>query len=68
MLGNRLRIGPTRADGRVEIEAGGPSIPALAGELAGFGAAIEIDEPPEVREELARIGAQLTAAYGREAG
>ena len=31
ILGNRLRIGPTREDGRVEVEIGGPSLRALAG-------------------------------------
>jgi predicted DNA-binding transcriptional regulator YafY len=64
ILGSRLRIGPTTVDGLVEVEIGGPSLRALAGELAGFGALVEFLDPPELREQLAAIGAELTAAYG----
>ena len=64
ILGSRLRIGPTTADGRVEVEVGGPSLRALAGELAGFGALVEFVEPPELRGQLAAIAAELTATYG----
>ena len=64
VLGSRLRIGPTGADGRVEVEIAGPHLRALAGELAGFGTLLELLEPPELREELARIGEQLRATYG----
>ena len=64
MFGTRVRIGPAGADGRVEIEVRGAHVPALAGELAGLGGRVDIVEPPEVRDELARIGAELTARYG----
>jgi predicted DNA-binding transcriptional regulator YafY len=63
VFGRRLRIGPTRVDGRVDVEVGGQSIRALVGELAGFGAAVEVLEPPEVREQLAEIGVELTRTY-----
>jgi predicted DNA-binding transcriptional regulator YafY len=63
VFGRRLRIGPTRADGRVDVEVGGASIRALVGELAGFGAAVEVLEPSEVREQLAEIGVELTRTY-----
>ena len=63
MFGTRVRIGPAGADGRVEIEVRGAHVPALAGELAGLGGRVDIVEPPEVRDELARIGAELTARY-----
>jgi hypothetical protein len=36
---------------------------ALAGELAGLGASVEITEPDEVRAELARLGVELVATY-----
>jgi hypothetical protein len=36
----------------------------LAGQLAGFGARLEIIEPHEMRVELARIGRELAATYG----
>jgi predicted DNA-binding transcriptional regulator YafY len=63
VLGTRVRIGPTRADGRVDVEISGAHDRALAGELAGFGAGLEVLEPPAVRELLARIGAELVGTY-----
>jgi len=62
-FGTRVRFGAATADGRVEVELRGHSIRALAGELAGFGGAVEIVEPAELREQLARIGAELTSTY-----
>lgn len=59
----RVALGPPDDDGRVAIEITGPSERALAGELAGFGAAVEIVEPLAVREHLARIGAELVDTY-----
>ena len=64
IFGNRVRIGPTAPDGRVEIELRGHSARSLAGEAAGLGAMVEIVDPPEVREHLARVGAELAALYG----
>lgn len=63
-LGTRIRIGPPGPDGRVDVELRGHNPYSLAAELAGFGAAVELVEPPEVRAELARIGAELAATYG----
>jgi predicted DNA-binding transcriptional regulator YafY len=63
-----VRVGPARADGRVDVEVAGPGIAALAGQLAGFGARLEIFEPAELRDALARIGAELTSTYGLQAG
>jgi predicted DNA-binding transcriptional regulator YafY len=63
VFGTRIRIGPTRTDGRVDVEIGGSDPRQLAGELAGFGAGLEVLEPPEIRDLLARIGAELTATY-----
>ena len=48
---------------RVRIEIRGHSLQSLAGEIAGFGAHLEVIDPPELRDELARIGAELLAAY-----
>jgi predicted DNA-binding transcriptional regulator YafY len=64
ILGNRVRIGAAAADGRVEIELRGHHTGSLAGEIAGLGGAVEVLEPPELRERLARVGAELTATYG----
>ena len=62
-LGSRVRIGPPRGDGRVEVELRGHSLQSLAGEIAGFGALLEVLDPPELRAQLATIGAELVRAY-----
>jgi predicted DNA-binding transcriptional regulator YafY len=64
VLGARLRIGPTASDGRVQVEVEGGHPFGLAAELAGWGAALEIIEPAEMRDHLACIGAELAATYG----
>ena len=64
IFGSRLRIGPTDDKGRVEMEIRGHSAAAMAGEIAGLGRGVEVFEPPEVRAELARVGAELLAVYG----
>ena len=63
VLGTRVRIGPTGADGLVEVELRGHHAPGIAGEIAGFGADLEVLEPQEVRAELARIGRELVDRY-----
>jgi predicted DNA-binding transcriptional regulator YafY len=60
----RVRVGPARPDGRIDVEVSGPHVAALAGMLAGFGARLEIFEPVELRDELARVGEELRAVYG----
>ena len=60
----RVRVGPSRPDGRIDVEVSGPHLAALAGMLAGFGARLEIFEPVELRTELARIAEELRALYG----
>ena len=47
----------------MEIEVGGPTLHILAAQVAGFGAAVELVDPPEVRDELAAIAAELTELY-----
>ncbi len=56
----KVRVGPARADGRVDIEVSGAHIAALAGQLAGFGARLEVFEPIELRAELGRVGEELS--------
>ena len=63
LLGTRISIGTTEPDGRVAIEVRGHDVAAIAGELAGFGSAVEVLEPAEVRERLARIGRELAGTY-----
>jgi hypothetical protein len=64
----KVRVGPTRPDGRVDVEVAGPHVAALAGQLGGFGGRVEVFEPTELRDELARIGAELCERYGVEVG
>ena len=64
VFGARVRIGPAHPDGRVEVELRGTSTYALARELCPFGATVEVEQPPSVREQLARLGAELSGLYG----
>jgi predicted DNA-binding transcriptional regulator YafY len=69
-LGLRAQFGPTARvlgeldDGRLEVEIGARTAGMIAERLAGWGDAVEVVDPPEVREELARIGRQLVQRYG----
>ena len=63
LFGKRVLIGGSSADGRVEVELRGASARSLAGEIAGLGVAVEVIEPPEVREVLARIAEELSGLY-----
>lgn len=63
ILGVRIRIGAMNDDGRVSVEVRGHSARALAGELAGFGATLEVLDNPEVRAHLRDIGTELVALY-----
>ncbi|GAA2691597.1 helix-turn-helix transcriptional regulator [Actinoplanes palleronii] len=64
MLGGRLEVGGSTADGRIEVVIRGYNAYALAGELAGLVEWLEVTGPPPVREHLAVIGAALAARYG----
>ena len=54
----------TEPDGRVRVRVRAHLVRSVAETLAGWGAAVEVLEPPEVRAELAVLGAELVAAYG----
>jgi predicted DNA-binding transcriptional regulator YafY len=62
-FGTRVRIGPPGDGGRIEVEVRGHNVEALAGEIARFGGAVEVLEPPEVRRRLAHIGHELGSLY-----
>jgi predicted DNA-binding transcriptional regulator YafY len=64
VLDTEIRVGPARPDGRIDIEVAGEGVDAIAGQLAGFGARVEVFEPVEVRQELARIASELGVIYG----
>ncbi|GIJ49022.1 transcriptional regulator [Virgisporangium aliadipatigenens] len=50
-------------DGRVRMTVRAHLHRSVAEQLAGWGSAVEVVEPDEVRAELARIGRELTGAY-----
>jgi len=52
-------------DGRVTVRVAAPTPLDVARHLAGWGAQADVVGPPEVRAELARLGAELVAAHGR---
>ena len=63
------RVPPTV--GVVEDEGGGAvlttgsdHLESIAGHLVGLGFPFEVEEPPELREHLAGLGAELTARHG----
>ncbi len=64
IFGTRARFGATVDDGRIEVELRGHGARSLAGEVAAFGAALEVIDAPAVAEHLARIGTELTRLYG----
>ncbi|MGH7358062.1 MAG: helix-turn-helix transcriptional regulator [Candidatus Rokuibacteriota bacterium] len=64
-FGTRLVVGETTAQGRVEVEVRSWSAHSVASELASFGEGVEVLRPAEVRDELARLGFELTRRYGR---
>lgn len=50
-------------DGRARVRVAAPMALSIAETLAGWGAAVEVLEPPSVQDELARIGAELVQRY-----
>jgi predicted DNA-binding transcriptional regulator YafY len=67
-FGTRLSVGDVGVDGRLEVQIRSWSANTVAAELASFGARVEVLQPEEVREELARLGADLGTLYGGSTG
>jgi predicted DNA-binding transcriptional regulator YafY len=63
-LGTRFEPGETTTDGRITAEVRGYAPESSAVELAAFGQYVDVVGPPEVREHLARLGAELVTRYG----
>ena len=63
-FGSRLSIDETVADGRVAVDIGFANSHQAAMELAGYGAALEVLDPPELRAELVAVGTRLLERYG----
>ena len=64
VLGNRLDVGGSTTDGRIDVVIRGPNEYALAGELAGLVEWLEVTGPPGVRDHLSSIGKALVERYG----
>ncbi len=63
VLGTRLQIGAAAPDRRIEVEIRARGAGEIAGEIGGFGDAVEVLGPPEVRRELVRLAGELSALY-----
>ncbi|WP_434448516.1 helix-turn-helix transcriptional regulator [Lentzea sp. E54] len=64
VLGDRLEVGGSTTDGRIEVVIRGYNEYALAGELAGLVEWLEVTGPTGVRDHLASIGTALVERYG----
>ncbi|MFF2572311.1 helix-turn-helix transcriptional regulator [Streptomyces sp. NPDC058084] len=64
LFDGRLHVGPVLPDGWTEIRVDGPTPEVVATQLAGLGARIEVLDPPEARERLARLAVELAGVYG----
>jgi predicted DNA-binding transcriptional regulator YafY len=62
-FGRHCHPGEVLADGRALVRVGAPTPRDIARTLSGWGAAVEVLDPPEVRAELARIGSELAGLY-----
>lgn len=63
-LGDRLDVGGSTPDGRIEVVIRGYDEYTLAGELAGLVEWLEVTGPAGVRDHLAAIGGALVERYG----
>lgn len=63
-FGRHCDVGSELDDGRTRVRVAAPTPLDIARNLAGWGAMVEVIEPPAVQAELARIGAELAGQYG----
>jgi predicted DNA-binding transcriptional regulator YafY len=61
----RAVLEEVQGDGRTLVRIGGSRIEMIVAQLAGFGRHVEVVGPAEAREELARLGEELVAAYAQ---
>ncbi|MFD9733435.1 helix-turn-helix transcriptional regulator [Umezawaea sp. NPDC059074] len=62
-FGRHCRVEEDYADGRSRVHVAAPTPLDIARHLAGWGAQLEVVEPPSVKAELGRIGAELADRY-----
>ncbi|MGN2640808.1 helix-turn-helix transcriptional regulator [Nocardia takedensis] len=61
--GRHCEVDGPVTDGRVRVRITAPTANMVARQLAGWGTDVEVVSPPEVRAELAAIGAHLVERY-----
>jgi predicted DNA-binding transcriptional regulator YafY len=66
-FGRHCRVEAELDDGRSRVRVAAPTPLDVARNLAGWGGAVEVEGPPSVQAELARIGAELARRYAGEA-
>ncbi|WP_125777129.1 helix-turn-helix transcriptional regulator [Antribacter gilvus] len=64
-FGQHCHVEGPADDGRVRVRVAAHLHRSIAERLAGWGDAVEVVEPAEVRAELAQIGTELVARYAR---
>lgn len=62
-FGRHCHLQDTLPGDQVRVRLAAPTPLMIAQHLAGWGTAIEVEEPEAVRSELARIGIELSARY-----
>jgi predicted DNA-binding transcriptional regulator YafY len=62
-FGRHCEVMSIAGDGRAQVRVAAPSPRSIAEQLAGWGGQVEVIEPASVRNELARIGAELSSRY-----
>jgi len=64
-FGRHCHPGEALGDGRVRVRVGAPTPRDIARTLSGWGSAVQVEDPAEVRAELGRIGTELVSLYAR---
>lgn len=63
-FGRHCDVETTLPDGRVRVRVAAHMARSVAESLAGWSTMIDVEGPPSVQQELARIGAELVTRYG----
>ena len=64
-FGRHCVVHGTEPDGRTRLSVSAHTSVSIAEQLAGWGSTVEVVDPPAVRQELARIGQELSERYAR---
>ncbi|MEV6306612.1 WYL domain-containing protein [Actinoplanes sp. NPDC051861] len=62
-FGRHYEVVEVREDGRARVRVAAPTALDVARMLSGWGALVEVEDPANVRAELARIGSELSGLY-----